>query len=114
MQLQVTTLDEGVTALELSGRLDLAGSRQIELSYTVHAANQPARVLVDLSAVDFVASIGIRLLLSGAKAQMQRGGRTVICGAQPAVRDVLETTGIAALIPLCDSRAAAVEALLAP
>jgi hypothetical protein len=44
---------------------------------------------------------------------MQRGGRAMICGTQPAVPDVLETTGIAALIPLCDSRAAVVEALRA-
>ena len=66
----------------------------------------------DMSKVSFLASIGMRTLLSCAKAASARGGKMVLFNPQPMVKDVLETSGVASLIPMTDDLAAA-KALLA-
>jgi len=52
-----------------------------------------------MSQVEFVASIGIRLLLSGAKTKAAQGGKLVLVGLQPLVKQTLEVTGLHKLIP---------------
>ena len=71
-------------------------------------------MVVDLTAVTFLASIGIRALITNAKALQQRGGKMVLfVGENAAVAKTLETTGIDALIPMfSDALAAEKEALI--
>jgi anti-anti-sigma factor len=70
--------------------------------------------VVDLTAVSFLASIGIREIITNAKAAQQRGGRLVLfVGDNNAVTKTLETTGIDALIPMFADYAAAEKAALA-
>lgn len=111
MQLESEMLDNGITRIALTGRLDVAGTQQIDLKLNTLTGTKKAAIIVDLSGVNFIASIGIRALLSSARGQAGRGGKMVLLGAQPAVRGVLETTGIAGLIPLFDDAAAAESAL---
>ena len=74
--------------------------RSIEKNFTAAAAGSRALVVVDLSGVSFLSSIGIRLLIKSARAQASRGGKLVLAAPQPLVRKVLETTGIDKVIPL--------------
>ena len=72
------------------------------------------RVVVDLTGIDFLASIGIRVVLINAKALQQNGGRIVLfVGGNPAVTKTLEATGIDALIPMFADAAEAEKAALA-
>ncbi|TAN49981.1 MAG: anti-sigma factor antagonist [Methylococcaceae bacterium] len=100
MQFDSAALPGNITHLVLKGRLDLAGTQAIEQPFsfatTLHASN----IVVDLSGVSFLASIGIRLLMTSARAQANRGGKLVLAAPQPLVRKVLETAGIDQLIPL--------------
>jgi anti-anti-sigma factor len=70
-------------------------------------------VLVDLSEVDFLASIGIRLLMLTAKSVVSRGGRMVLLNPIPEVQNILEITGIPAIIPIYSSLESAETILLA-
>ena len=58
--------------ISISGRLDIAGTDAIATQFTALAASAPRRVIVDLTAVSFLASIGIRALITNAKALQQR------------------------------------------
>lgn len=69
--------------------------------------------MVNLAGVSFLASIGLRTLLSTARAQSQRGGKLVLAAAEPLVRKVIETSGIDQLIPTYASVDEARVALLA-
>jgi anti-sigma B factor antagonist len=102
MHMEISALEPGVMWIALSGRLDVDGTQSIEMAFTAHPETERAAVLVDLGEVDFIASIGMRLLLSNAKALAKRGGKMVLARAQPRVRDVLRTAGIDTLIPLYD------------
>ena len=55
MELSFEQLDGGITLAKLSGRLDLAGARSIDLPFTAHVATKSVRVVVDLSQVSFLA-----------------------------------------------------------
>ena len=107
MDMQVTELDNGITEVILAGRLDMEGSGKIENAFTIATATDAAPVLVDLSQVDFIASIGMRLLVMNAKALNRRGSKMVLLTPQPLVGEALNVAGIDLLIPIFDDRAAA-------
>ncbi|MFZ1397603.1 MAG: STAS domain-containing protein [Candidatus Promineifilaceae bacterium] len=111
MELSITDRNDGILHLVLSGRLDIAGTGEIESKFTFQTATKKTAVLVDLSEVTFIASIGMRLLLSNARAQKQRGGLLVLYNPQPLVKDALITAGFEQLIPMFDDFDAACQAL---
>ena len=57
-------------------------------------------VLIDLSQVPFLGSMGIRSLLTSAQAMRRRGGALALLRPQTLVEDVLKMTGIPSLIPI--------------
>jgi anti-anti-sigma factor len=100
MKLTFEQLDDQLLIIFLDGRLDIEGTQAIDMKFTALTATRKMGVIVDLSRVSFLASIGIRTLLSNAKALTHRGGRMVLCNPQPLVREVLDTSGVASLIPV--------------
>jgi anti-sigma B factor antagonist len=100
MVLQYSELNNNIRLLKLIGALDIAGTGEIETKFAAYCAQDKARVVVDLSEVDFLASIGIRLLTLNAKSVLSRGGKMVLLNPIPEVRQVLEITGIPAIIPV--------------
>lgn len=85
----------------LSGRLDMLGMEEVALKLTSLTAIKPLPVILDLRDVSFLASIGIRSIISSARALDQKGGRMVILlGANELVKATLESTGIDDVIPM--------------
>ncbi len=99
MRVDIERAENGITIVSLAGRLDLEGARDLESTYTFETTTRRALIVVNLAAVSFLASIGIRTLLTSARAQGQRGGKLVLAGADPLVRKVIETAGVDQLIP---------------
>lgn len=110
MNLTSENVDGGVTKVILEGSLDIPGSQAIDLKFSVIAGSKKA-VIVDLSAVSFVASIGIRTLLTGAKTVQTKGGKLVLLNPQPAVEKVLKVTGVDTLMPIYTDLGAAIQAV---
>jgi anti-anti-sigma factor len=77
----------------------------------VVAQARPA--LVDLSGVGFIASMGIRLLISSAKALKAKGATMVLFGAQPLVQDVLEQAALDQILDIVASESEALARLAA-
>ena len=102
MQIDSETLDEGIVKIMLAGRMDVQGTQEIDIKFSAYAARQSA-VIVDMSAVDFLASIGIRTLLLTAKAMAQRGGKIELLNPDANVTHILEMAGIDTLIPVLRS-----------
>jgi anti-sigma B factor antagonist len=100
MELATSDLDSGILAINLSGRMDINGTQQIDLKFTSFASTRKAQILVDLSNVTFISSIGIRTLVNSAKAQKLRGGSMVLYKPIDQVEEVLKATGIDAIIPI--------------
>ena len=112
MVLEFSDLGGDIHLIRLMGRLDIIGTGEIEIRFAGYCAVNNCRVLVDLSGVDFLASIGIRLLVMNAKAVANRGGRMFIISPSADVKNVLDLSGIVPIIPIYDSLDAAQAASL--
>ena len=53
-------------------------------------------------AVSFLASIGLRTLLTAARAQAARGGKMVLMAPNDMVRKTLELAGVESIVPIVD------------
>jgi anti-anti-sigma factor len=111
MELKVETLEGGVRCVHLSGRLDLKGTQGVEKEFTAQVAGLKQSVIVDMSKVEYIASIGIRLLLSNVKGLTAAKARMVILKPQQMVDDVLKMAGLDAVIPIEYDVATALEML---
>jgi len=113
MQLQYSDLENNIGMIKLIGKLDIIGVGEIETKFAGYCAGDGVRMLVDLSEVDFLASIGIRLLTLSAKSVASRGGKMALVNPIPEVEQVLDVTGIPAIIPIYSNLESAKTALLA-
>lgn len=113
MQLEYTEQENTIRIIKLTGKLDIMGANEIDTRFAAYCSGENVRVLVDLSQVDYLASIGIRLLTSNAKSLASRAGKLVLLNPTDDVRSVLDTTGILTIIPTFDQVEAAEASLLA-
>ena len=114
MELQYRDLENNIRFIKLIGILDITGTGKIETRFAGYCAEDKARMIVDLSEVDFLSSIGVRLLILTAKSIGSRGGKMVLLNPIPEVLHVLEITGIPAVMPIYSSLESAETVLLAP
>ena len=99
MNLVVSELANGVTKVSLEGRLDVDGALKIDSEFN-KIAEERKKLLVDLSNVPFIASLGIRTLITGAKATANNGGKLVLLNPQSNVEKVLRTSHIDTVLPI--------------
>lgn len=100
MKLVIEKLAGGVTRIDIEGRLDIDGVREVEDTFAFAVSAKQAKIVVNLAGVSFLTSIGIRMLMTAARGQLQRGGKIAFAAAAPLVGRVLETAGIDRLVPI--------------
>lgn len=98
MTLTEETLEGGIIRVMLHGSLDIGGTEKIEKKLTPLTALDKAFVVMDLSGVEFMSSIGIGAIVRVAKALRNRGGNMVILSPQQVVHLILTKTRIDSLI----------------
>ena len=111
--MSITYDDVGDTRkIVISGRLDVEGTDSVA-SQLVELAGAPKKgVVVDLSTLKFLASIGIRALIESAKAVKARGGKMVlVVKAGSTVMMSIKATGVDQFVPVFGSAADAEKAL---
>ena len=101
-----------MTQAALIGRMDIEGAQAVEPSFSV-LTRLRRTLVVDLSQVSFMASMGLRTLMVGARNQHELGGKLVLACPQPNVEKVLKESGIGEIIgvyPTVEAAAAAITA----
>jgi anti-anti-sigma factor len=112
MEMSIEEIEGGVSLVVLRGRLDVAGAGAIDIKFNAAAGARKA-LIVDLSGVSFIASMGMRLLLIAGKTVTARGGKMALLAPIPEVESVLRTARIDGVIPICAERGAAIAAITA-
>jgi anti-anti-sigma factor len=109
-----TDIGDNLRRIVISGRLDVMGTGSVADELEKLAAAPKKGVVVDLSSLKFLASLGIRALLKCAQAVEERGGRMVlVVGTNSQVKMSLEATGISDLVPMFKSNGEAERAAVA-
>lgn len=100
MRFEVMEIGPAANKVVMAGRLDSATVGGVETPFTAALAASGKSAVLDLTALDFLSSLGIRLLLSAARVVTRRGGRVVLFGAQPMVAEVLAAMALDQVLPL--------------
>lgn len=82
-----------------SGRIDSNTAGDLEAVLPARVQTTPATVM-DLAAVSYVSSAGLRVLLKGAKTAKASGHRLVLTGLAPSVREVFDISGFSAIFTI--------------
>jgi anti-sigma B factor antagonist len=92
---------------------DFRSSTFRESLYEVVQARPDPRVAVDLSAIDYLSSSGVAILVGLKRRIDQKNGKLVLCRVQPLVCDLLRVMRLNQYFTFADDEAAAL-ALLRP
>lgn len=91
------------TIARLIGSAGIAAMGEMERRTNALAAARPALLVLDLSQLDFLASVDLGLLVRLAHALRDHGGRVLAAGARPPIADAIRRTRIDEVVPLVDS-----------
>jgi len=79
---------DDVLVIKLPSRLDAAGLSVIEREFSEAVAAHKGKVLADMSDVNFVASLALRMLLMNLKSIQPQGGDLRLAGLQPQIAEI--------------------------
>jgi anti-anti-sigma factor len=111
--MKMETVDVGpkLVKILLAGRLDTPGVDSIETRFIATLVPNANNAIVDLSQVDFISSMGIRMLLSAARSLKMRRAALSVFGVQDPVNQILEQVALNQMIPVCGTEAEALAAV---
>ena len=109
-----TDVGDNLRKIVILGRLDVLGAESVAGELEKLAAAPKKGVVVDLSSLKFLASLGIRALLKSAQVVEERGGRMVlVVGTNSQVAMSIKATGVSDLLPMFKSSVEAERAAVA-
>jgi anti-sigma B factor antagonist len=111
MDIFQSTSDNGILTLTMSGRLDADTTTQFGELLNGCIDRGDRRIVLDLSGVDYVSSVGLRALILGAKRLGPLGGRIVLCAPQDRIRHLLDIAGFGSIFTITATRDEAAEQL---
>jgi len=89
----------GSQRVEIAGRLDTHTYGDLDDRLTLVLASKVQSLLLDLAALDYISSAGVRSVFRARKLLAERGGKVVIANAQPQVQKVFD---IVKAVPLSE------------
>jgi anti-anti-sigma factor len=111
-QMDVRTRTEGeVTIIAFAGNLDSNTSPAAQQAIDGILAGGAKKMVVDFSALDYISSAGLRVLLGAAKKLQPPAGGLRLFGLNETVREVFEISGFAKILVVKGSEAEAREGL---
>ena len=100
MLLQATQRTDGITQVALVGRLDVSGLHEVDIKFHGATAARAQPAIIDLTRLEYIASLGMGMLISCAQSLRRKGYGMVLMGAAGDVDTALRTAGIDKAIPM--------------
>lgn len=110
-EFEIVAAEDTYTHVTLRGPLDISGASAVSLKFTAATAARKRHVIVDMSGVDFVASIGMGMLVQVARALMADGKRVVLVAPTGSVASVFRASKLDSIMPITESVPAALNLL---
>ncbi len=89
-------------------RLDAYNAKDADGAIKTLIENGIRKIICDFSQTEYIASAGLRVLLSATKSLQKLTGQLIICSLRPYVKEVFDTVGFTQLFKLYDSTEEAV------
>jgi anti-anti-sigma factor len=105
-----TRTTNGIHIVAINGSLDSTTSPEAKKSID-DVLVKAKKVLLDFSALDYISSAGLRVLLGAAKQLRGSGGTLAMFGLNQSVREVFEISGFSSILSVYKSETEALEAM---
>jgi anti-anti-sigma factor len=96
-------VENGILIIAINGRLDAASAPVAEGEINKALEGEQNRLLFDLSALEYLSSGGLRVILSAAKEIRRREGKVALAALTQYVYEIFEVSGFTAMLPIKDS-----------
>jgi anti-sigma B factor antagonist len=107
--LTVENIDDQTAVVAVRGEIHLATAPQFSEALTAVLADGRSRVVVDLTAVGFVDSTGLSVLLNALRRTTRAHGALVIACSNPTVLRLFQVTHLDSTFVIVDTRDQALE-----
>lgn len=104
----LVSTDNGVTLVEVSGRIDSMNANQLGTTLIDEIDGGHIQLVLDLGKVDFMSSAGLRELVTALKKVKKASGDMRLAQPSSRVREVLEMAGLDTIFLIFDSQGDAV------
>jgi anti-sigma B factor antagonist len=99
LQISLRDRDE-IKIVAIEGNLDTTTAPDAESCLNELVNDGSTKILVDFTAVDYISSAGLRVLLATAKKMQAVGGSLRMCGLNEAVQEVFDISGFSTIFNL--------------
>jgi anti-sigma B factor antagonist len=106
-----TIQEPNATVVRVSGRMDAENASSFEDACSAAIRGGNAKLIADVTELEYVSSMGLRSFLTVAKTAQSKGGSLSLCGLRGLPRQVFEMTRLMPLFPVFDSREAALQSM---
>ncbi len=93
--------------LELAGEIDLYRSPEVKAALEPFISKKIPRILVDLSAVSYIDSSGLAVLIEALQRIQSYGGKFILFGLRETVRGIFDIARLDQIFSITADRAAA-------
>lgn len=100
-----------ILILEISGRLDVTTWKTFEEKLLAPIDAGEKQIVVDLSQVDYISSVGLQVFLLAAKRMGHGNGKITLCALNDSVKRIFEIAGFTSILSIYDSRDEAIKNL---
>lgn len=103
MEMKVIDENDSFTHVALCGRIDINSISDWDQKFTELIVGRQKPAIVDLSGVDYMSSIGLRMLIAASKPLSEHNAQMVLLNPKPNVEEVLRTAAFHRIMPIVDS-----------
>lgn len=104
-----TKSSEDIYIIAISGRMDTLSSKEVEAKLEDVIDHNNTKIIIDLAGVDYISSVGLRVLLSALKKQKEKMGLIRLVSLQPFVKDIFKMTGFDRIFSISPNQEEAID-----
>jgi len=106
--MQIESTQHGNAAVvQLSGRLDAESAPAFESACEKQLSEGRTHLILDMSGLQYVSSMGLRSFLAIAKQAKSKKGAVLLCGMKGFVKEVFDLANLTSQFPVFDTSSAA-------
>jgi anti-sigma B factor antagonist len=99
----ITAQEDGKNILQVKGRLDATTSPSLEKELLTLLDSGEKDFIADLSGLEYISSVGLRILLMVMKKARAAGGKLAVSSLTEHVQEVFEIAGFTSILPIYKS-----------
>lgn len=108
--MQIRLREQGdITVVNIEGKLDTNTATTAESEIDAVLNGGATQVIVNFEKLDYISSVGLRLLLATAKRLKKSGGTLRVCGLNATVQEVFDISGFTSILSVVATEAEALQ-----